>query len=184
MDFFSLSSSQYNFFKETQVRVVLLLLALSCSTFLRANVSFPPIALYSLRGERSVLPNGKKGLVFMGCRREACDALTQWYDALLAKPRLAHRLNITVVPIFPSCMSNVICRVPLMALLRQNLPDRLVRHVGVLFSNIEETASLFQQSKDDFSDLRVFLIDEKGGIVWQTRGGPTSQSLCQLEQFS
>ena len=71
-----------------------------------------------------------------------------------------------------------------MALLRQNLPDRLVRHVGVLFSNIEETASLFQQSKDDFSDLRVFLIDEKGGIVWQTRGGPTSQSLCQLEQFS
>lgn len=166
------------------MRVVLLLLALSCSTFLRANVSFPPIALYSLRGERSVLPNGKKGLVFMGCRREACDALTQWYDALLAKPRLAHRLNITVVPIFPSCMSNVICRVPLMALLRQNLPDRLVRHVGVLFSNIEETASLFQQSKDDFSDLRVFLIDEKGGIVWQTRGGPTSQSLCQLEQFS
>lgn len=166
------------------MRVVLFFLALSCSSLLRAEVSFPSLALYSLRGEQSILPNGKKGLVFMGCRREACDALTQWYDALLAKPRLAHRLNITVVPIFPSCMSNAICRVPLMALIRQNLPDHLASHVGVLFSNIEETASLFQQSKDDFFDLRVFLIDEMGAIVWQARGGPTSQTLCQLEQFS
>lgn len=118
----------------------------------------------------------------MGCRREACAALTQWYDALLTKPRLTHRLNITVVPVFPSCMSNVFCRVPLIAVIRQKLPDRLAGHVEVLFSNIEETASLFQQSKDDFFDLRVFLIDEMGSIIWQTKGGPTSQTLRQLER--
>jgi hypothetical protein len=166
------------------VRVVLLLFALGCSFCLRAAMPFPPLALYSLRGERSFLPNGKKGLVFMGCRREACTALAQWHDALLAKAGLTHRLNITVVPVFPSCMSNVLCRTPLMALIRRNLPDHLVGYVGVLFSNIDETASLFHQPNDDFTDLHVFLIDETGSIVWQTRGEPTTQSLRQLEQFS
>ena len=70
---------------------------------------------------------------------------------------------------------------PLMALLRRSLPERLFGRVGVLFSSIEETASLFRQSKDDFADLRVFLIDERGVIIWQTTGGPTAQSLRQLE---
>jgi hypothetical protein len=147
-----------------------------------AESPFPHLALYNLRGEKRAFPNGKRGLVFMGWRQEACETLAQWYQALHDKPRIARRLAITVVPIFPPCMSYAVCRAPLMVLLQKCLPERLSRHVGVLFSSVEETASLFRLPQEDFSDLRVFLVDERGEILWQTAGVPTAQSLRQLER--
>ena len=166
------------------MRTVLLLLALGFSSVLHAEKVFPRLALYNLQGEQSSFPNGKRALVFMGCCKEAYDSLSQWYKILHSKPLLARRLAITVVPIFHPCMSCAVCRAPLMAFLQNSLPKRLAGHVGVLFSNVEEAAALFRESKDNFTDLRLFLVDETGAIIWQAIGGPTIQNLSQLEMLA
>ena len=158
-----------------------LFLALCCSAALLGESVFPPLVLYTLRSEKKVLPNGKKGLVFMGWQGEARDTLTQWYNALRSRRVLAGSLALTVVPIFPPYMSHAVSRVPLMAVLRKVIPERFAGNIGVLFSTVEETASLFRQTKEDFLDLRTFLIDEKGSILWQAKGAPTAQTLQQLD---
>lgn len=158
----------------------LFFLALCCSAALFGE-AFPPLVLYTLRSEKKALPNGEKGLIFMGWRSEAREALSQWYHALRSKKGIARRLTLTVVPIFPPCLSYAISRVPLMALLRTTIPERFSGNIGVLFSTVEETAALFRRPKEDFSDLQTFLVDEEGSILWQTKGAPTAQSLQLLD---
>lgn len=68
-----------------------------------------------------------------------------------------------------------------MALIRQRIPEHLSHHVGVLFSNVEEMASLFDLSCRELEQLQIFLIDEHGAILWKASGDPTSQKIGQLQ---
>ena len=158
-------------------------LALVLCSFLHGSPTFPPLALYTLKGEMSSLPSGQKELVFVGCRGEARRALTRWYTLFCEQHGLIGRLSVRVVPVFPSFMGNRFFRQPLMALIRQRIPEHLSHHVSVLFSNAEETASLFHLSYRELEQLQVFLVDEKGKILWNASGEPTSQSIRQLKQI-
>ena len=160
-----------------------LVLALFLSPVLHASSSFPRLSLYSLKGEQRSLPSGKKELVFVGCKGGVRQALTRWYQAFRDYQDKVGCLNVIVVPVFPSFMANRFLRPSLMALIRQRIPEHLSHHVGVLFSNSDETAALFQLSQGELENLQVFLVDETGTILWQASGGPTSQHLHQLKQL-
>jgi hypothetical protein len=146
--------------------------------------AFPRLSLYTLKGEIQSLPSGHKELVFVGCREGACEALGRWHQLFCEHQWKIGRLGVKVVPVFPSFMGNRLLRLPLMALIRQRIPEHLARHVAVLFSNAEETSSLFHLSCAELEQLQVFLVDEKGKILWKSSGEPTSQSICQLNQLA
>jgi hypothetical protein len=164
------------------MRKLAFVFALAFSTFLHGVSSFPRLSLYTLKGEMRLLPSGQKELVFVGCRGEARQALTCWYKLFCDYQGKIGRLGVMVVPVFPSFMANRFLRHPLMALIRHRIPEHLSHHVAVLFSNAEETASLFQLSCGELEQLQIFLVDEKGKILWKASGEPTSQSVRQLKQ--
>ena len=166
------------------MRKLVLILALAFSTLLHSSSSFPRLSVYTLKGEMQSLPSGQRELVFVGCKEGACQALTRWYQLFCEHQGKIARLGVKVVPVFPSFMANRLLRHPLMALIRQRIPEHLSHHVAVLFSNAEETASLFQLSCVELDQLQVFLVDEKGKIIWKASGDPTSQSIRQLNQLA
>jgi len=160
---------------------IVLLCGLIFSTLMQGSTFFPHLSLYSLKGEVESLPSGQKELVFVGCQKKACQALTHWYRLFSEHQGKIGSLGVKVVPVFPSFMGNRLLRPPLMALIQQRIPDHLTNHVAVLFSNIEEISSLFNLSCGELEQLQVFLVDENGKILWKASGEPTSQSIPQLK---
>ena len=157
--------------------------ALLMTATLTATPTFPHLSLYDLKGGISSLPSGNREVVFVGRTAKARQALAGWYQAFCDHSEALRGLTVTVVPVFPTFMSNKFLRLPLMALLRRRVPAHMESHVGVLFSNADEMESLFSLPKEEWEQLRIFLVDEQGGIRWAGCGGPSAQAVRQLKQF-
>ena len=162
---------------------ILGLFAFTLTTALEATPAFPHLSLYDLQGEESSLPSGKKEIVFVGRTNGARHALRRWYQAFCDHSEQFREVSVTVVPVFPSFMSNRLLRCPLITLIRQHIPEHMSHHVGVLFSSPEEIEALFQMTKCDFEQLCVFLVYEQGSILWKAGVGPTQQTIRQLKQL-
>ena len=162
------------------MRTLCLIGIVAMGAFLDATPSFPHLSLYSPEGKSSSLPSGKQEIVFIGRTRRARQSLISWYRIFKEKAEQFPGLPVTVVPVFPSFMANRFLRAPLMILLSQHIPESVPAHVGVLFANLDEMASLFQMEGDEFEQLRIFLVDSGGSILWQGSGGPTASMIRQL----
>ena len=146
---------------------------------LAATFSFPNLSLYRLDGKQENVLHQKLEVFFVGFRATAKAELNRWYKAF------GHEKNcvpFTVVPVFPSIMSNTLIRKPLLLLLDAYVPRQVRDHVGVVFEGEKSIATTLHISDIELQKIHIFVVDKKGAILWRGSGEPTVHTLASMKQ--
>jgi hypothetical protein len=147
---------------------------------LEAAFSFPKFSLYRLDDSKENIPHHKLEVFFIGFRATAKVELNKWYETFRHERNC---VSFTVVPVFPTIMSNILIRKPLFLLLEAYVPRQVREHVGVIFESERSVAATLRISDIELQKIHIFVVDKKGSILWRGSGEPTLRTLASMKQI-
>lgn len=152
---------------------------LVCVHGLAVGFQFPHTSLYKLDETQDAVPHHCVETLFLGFSPEAKGELKRWYDTFRQERRL---MPFTVMPVFPALMSTAVIRKPLLLLLDSYVPPHVRDHIGVIFNGADTVAASLHIPETELHALHVFVIDQKGDVLWHGCGGPTQQTISSMKQ--
>jgi hypothetical protein len=147
---------------------------------LETTFLFPNLSLYRLDGKQEKGLHQKLEVFFVGFRAAAKAELNRWYESFGNERNC---VPFTVVPVFPSIMSNALIRKPLLLLLDAYVPHQVREHVGVVFESEKSIATTLRISDIELQKIHIFVVDKKGSVLWRGSGAPTLHTLASMKQI-
>jgi len=142
---------------------------------------FPSFHLYHPNGDIYTFPRGRRELVLFGFQYEAASHVKAWYRVFREEPEFLMHVDVLGVPVLPSFAKTEAIRNVVSSMVQRHLPTNLLDHVGFLFADTQDVLEQLGVPQDESATAHLFLIGEKGEVLWRDQGAPTPQMLQQLE---